>query len=59
MVWAKLPDPQHFLAALLNKGGWPAGQWPRGLTAQRYTAAEYRDPSPRRTCGDLPRTAPY
>lgn len=46
-VWAKLPDPEHFLLALLDKGGWPAGQWPAGLTAQRYTAAEYRDTTPR------------
>jgi AmmeMemoRadiSam system protein A len=46
-VWAKLPDPEHFLRALLDKGGWPPGQWPAGLTAQRYTAAEYRDTTPR------------
>jgi AmmeMemoRadiSam system protein A len=45
-VWAKLPDPRHFLAALLDKGGWPVGTWPTGLVAQRYTAAEYRDPPP-------------
>jgi AmmeMemoRadiSam system protein A len=45
-VWAKLPDPQHFLAALLDKGGWPRGSWPAGLVAQRYTAAEYRCPPP-------------
>jgi AmmeMemoRadiSam system protein A len=45
-VWAKLPDPEHFLRALLEKGGWPPGQWPIGLTAQRYTAAEYRDTTP-------------
>jgi hypothetical protein len=46
-VWAKLPDPEHFLRALLAKGGWPPGTWPAGLTAQRYTADEYRDPAPR------------
>lgn len=46
-VWAKLPDPEHFLRALLDKGGWPPGQWPTGLTALRYTAAEYRDTTPR------------
>jgi AmmeMemoRadiSam system protein A len=45
-VWAKLPDPRHFLAALLDKGGWPPGSWPVGLVAQRYTAAEYRCPPP-------------
>lgn len=46
-VWAKLPDPEHFLQALLEKGGWSGGIWPDGLTAHRYTAAEYRDLSPR------------
>jgi uncharacterized protein len=46
-VWSKLPDPERFLRALLDKGGWPPGQWPAGLTAQRYTAAEYRDTTPR------------
>jgi uncharacterized protein len=45
-VWAKLPDPRHFVAALLDKGGWPPGTWPAGLVAQRYTAAEYRCPPP-------------
>lgn len=46
-VWAKLPEPERFLNALLDKGGWPPGKWPAGVTAQRYTAAEYRDPAPR------------
>ncbi len=46
-VWAKLPDPERFLQALLDKGGWPRGSWPTGMTAQRYTAAEFRDQSPR------------
>jgi uncharacterized protein len=46
-VWAKLPEPERFLRALLDKGGWPPGQWPAGLTAQRYTTAEYRDTTPR------------
>lgn len=57
-VWAKLPEPERFLNALLDKGGWPPGQWPAGITAQRYTAAEYRDPAPRGTCGAVARTAP-
>ncbi len=46
-VWAKLPEPERFVAALLDKGGWPHGRWPAGLTARRYTTAEYRDLSPR------------
>lgn len=46
-VWAKLPDPEHFVTALLRKGGWPRGKWPTGLTAQRYTASEFHDHSPR------------
>ena len=35
-VWAKLPDPEQFVDALLAKGGWPAGEWPAGMTAHRY-----------------------
>jgi AmmeMemoRadiSam system protein A len=45
-VWRKLPDPRQFVAALLDKGGWPTGVWPTGLTAQRYTAQEYHATSP-------------
>lgn len=40
-VWAKLPDPEQFLRALLAKGGWRADQFPPDLTAHRYTAHEY------------------
>ena len=43
-VWSMLPDPADFVAALLRKGGWPTDRWPRGLTAHRYWATEYRDP---------------
>jgi uncharacterized protein len=46
-VWAKLADPERFLAALLAKGGWPADGWPTGLVATRYTTTEYRDSAPR------------
>ncbi|MER7008390.1 AmmeMemoRadiSam system protein A [Dactylosporangium sp. NPDC000555] len=46
-VWAKLPDPEQFLAALLRKGGWPAPEWPAGLTALRYGSTEFHDHAPR------------
>ncbi|WP_432985262.1 AmmeMemoRadiSam system protein A [Dactylosporangium sp. CA-233914] len=51
-VWAKAADPEQFLAALLRKGGWPAGDsaagdLPPGLTAMRYTSTEFRDDAPR------------
>jgi AmmeMemoRadiSam system protein A len=46
-VWAKLPEPARFVAALLVKGGWPETDWPAGLVASRYTTVEYRDPAPR------------
>jgi len=46
-VWAKLPEPARFTAALLAKGGWPETEWPADLTASRYTTVEYRDPAPR------------
>jgi AmmeMemoRadiSam system protein A len=46
-VWEKLPTAERFVAALLAKGGWPAGRWPAGLSASRYTAVEFHDRSPR------------
>lgn len=46
-VWAKLPEPAQFVAALLAKGGWPEVGWPDRLVASRYTTVEYRDPAPR------------
>jgi uncharacterized protein len=46
-VWAKLADPERFVAALLVKGGWPARSWPVGLIAHRYTAVEFHDRAPR------------
>lgn len=46
-VWAKLPEPARFIAALLEKGGWPRGPWPVRLTVHRYTATEYASPAPR------------
>ncbi|MEV6923490.1 AmmeMemoRadiSam system protein A [Dactylosporangium sp. NPDC051485] len=50
-VWAKLPEPERFLAALLRKGGWPVGEWPAGLTALRYGSTEYHDHGPRPVIG--------
>ncbi len=47
-VWDKLPDPKRFVAALLNKGGWPDDEeWPKGTSARRYVSVEFRDPAPR------------
>ncbi len=48
-VWAKVPDPAEFLAALLDKGGWP--DWPDGMRALRYTSVEFADPAPRAALG--------
>lgn len=45
-VWEKLPDPERFIAALLTKGGWSAGDAGR-LTARRYQAEVFHDPAPR------------
>jgi AmmeMemoRadiSam system protein A len=46
-VWQKLNTPERFVAALLAKGGWPAEQWPPGLSASRYQVFEFHDRSPR------------
>ncbi|MGH3716824.1 MAG: AmmeMemoRadiSam system protein A [Micromonosporaceae bacterium] len=46
-VWHRLTEPAEFVAALLQKGGWHAGEWPDGLAVHRYQAYEYHDPAPR------------
>lgn len=43
VVWAKLAEPETFLAALLAKGGWPAGHLPEHAVVRRYTTASFRD----------------
>ena len=49
-VWASLPEPERFVAALLRKGRWPhrlwtaelrSAAWPEGLAAERYGAREF------------------
>ncbi|HEX2143385.1 MAG TPA: AmmeMemoRadiSam system protein A, partial [Glycomyces sp.] len=44
-VWARLPEPERFVAALLRKGHWPpslwsgelrTATWPADLAAERY-----------------------
>ena len=44
-VWAKLPEPERFLDALLAKAGFTG--WPEGLAVRRYESLEFRDPAPR------------
>jgi uncharacterized protein len=50
-VWRKVPEPARFLAALLDKGGWPrairAGGWPSSINVRRYTVVEFTDLAPR------------
>ncbi|HZN19212.1 MAG TPA: AmmeMemoRadiSam system protein A [Micromonosporaceae bacterium] len=50
-VWHKLADPDRFVEALLDKGGWNPRGWPEGIRAQRYTAAEFTDRAPRKLLG--------
>ena len=35
-VWEDLSDPVEFVAHLKAKGGWRAGEWPKGMKALRY-----------------------
>lgn len=44
-VWAKLPEPERFLDALLAKGGWR--EWSDGIRAYRYASVDFADRSPR------------
>jgi AMMECR1 domain-containing protein len=45
-VWHKVTDPGRFVAALLAKGGWSAGDLGE-LAALRYTATEFTSAAPR------------
>lgn len=49
-VWASLPEPERFVAALLRKGRWPrrlwtsqlrSAAWPEDLAAERYGVREF------------------
>ncbi|MCC3765473.1 AmmeMemoRadiSam system protein A [Glycomyces sp. TRM65418] len=49
-VWANLPEPERFVAALLRKGRWPeplwsgelrSAPWPHGLAAERYATRSF------------------
>lgn len=51
-VWASLPEPERFVAALLRKGRWPeslwsselhTAAWPQGLAAERYATRSFRE----------------
>ncbi len=46
-VWARLPDPDEFVAALLAKGGWAPDRLPPGIRVHRYTVAEFHSVSGR------------
>jgi AmmeMemoRadiSam system protein A len=51
-VWARLPEPERFVAALLRKGRWPeslwkrklrSAAWPEGLTVERYATRSFKE----------------
>jgi AmmeMemoRadiSam system protein A len=44
-VWAKLPDPDEFVGALLLKGGWAPDRLPVGIVAHRYAVTEFHSES--------------
>jgi AmmeMemoRadiSam system protein A len=50
-VWANLPEPERFVAALLRKGRWPeslwkrelrSAAWPQDLTVERYATRSFK-----------------
>lgn len=45
-VWAQLPNPRDFLAALKAKAGLPANQAIPGLKAARYRVTAWHEPAP-------------
>jgi uncharacterized protein len=50
-VWAKVPEPARFLAALLAKGRWPDGGWPPDARVWRYTSQQFTAPAARGQLG--------
>ncbi|HEY9194398.1 MAG TPA: AmmeMemoRadiSam system protein B, partial [Methyloversatilis sp.] len=42
-VWAQLPDPARFLAALRHKAGLPAGFWADDVRLSRYRVRSFSD----------------
>jgi pyruvate formate lyase activating enzyme len=45
-VWADLPEPRSFLAALKRKAGWPAAFWSPRMRAWTFTVEAWRDEPP-------------
>jgi AmmeMemoRadiSam system protein A len=54
-VWAQLPDPRDFLAALKEKAGLPAGRPTANLMAARYTVQKWREDDPSAQDGTTPK----
>lgn len=52
-VWAQLPDPGQFIAALAHKAGlgpWATmGRWPPDLELSTYTVTAWEEPEPEET----------
>ncbi len=44
-VWAQLPDPDEFVAALLHKAGLRAGFWAEDVTLARYEVMHFEGPA--------------
>jgi uncharacterized protein len=42
-VWEQLPDPQDFIAHLLQKAGLPVTLWPSDMQLGRYQVAKYKE----------------
>ncbi len=42
-VWAQLPEPAEFLAALKRKAGLPADYWSAQIELSRYTVAKFAE----------------
>lgn len=56
-VWAQLPDPASFLAALWRKAGLTPGEWPPGTRIETYWSEEFAE-QPRERSGAPDRPAP-
>ena len=42
-MWQKYPERQHFIDAIMAKGGWNTSLWPMGLQGTKFQTISCRE----------------